>query len=66
VGVVIYVLALIVLVTLAVLAWKAFGPQLRAPSPRRVVGPEDDPDFMWRMKRERRTDGTEPDQRDAQ
>lgn len=63
----IYLLALIVLVTLAVLSWKAFGPQLRAPSaPKRVVGPEDDPDFMWRMKRERRSDGPEPDQRDAQ
>ena len=60
-------MALIVLVTLAVLAWKAFGPQLSAPSPgRRVVGPEDDPDFIWRMSRPRRTDGTEPDKRDPQ
>ncbi|MCX5041758.1 hypothetical protein OG921_00950 [Aldersonia sp. NBC_00410] len=63
----IYLLALIVLVTLAVLSWKAFGPQLRAPSaPKRVVGPEDDPDFIWRMSRPRRTDGTEPDKRDPQ
>ncbi|MFC4605122.1 hypothetical protein [Rhodococcus kronopolitis] len=49
----IYLLALIGLVTLAVLLWKAFGPDLRPPAGR-VVGPDDDPEFLWRMSRPNR------------
>lgn len=46
----IYLLALIGAVTLAVLLWKAFGPGTRATT--RVLGPDDDPEFLWRMSRE--------------
>ncbi|WP_280396921.1 hypothetical protein [Nocardia carnea] len=64
-----YVLALIVIVVLAVLCWKAFGPgrPTSAPGParKRVLGPDDDPEFLWRISHPRhRTDGdpesTEP------
>jgi hypothetical protein len=48
---VIYLLALIGLVTLAVLLWKAFGPDTQAPPAGRVVGPDDDPEFLWQMNR---------------
>ncbi|MQY30228.1 hypothetical protein [Nocardia aurantia] len=62
-----YLLALIAIVSVAVLCWKAFGPERarrigagRAPSRRnRIIGPDDDPDFLWRISRPRR-DG-EPD-----
>ncbi len=46
----IYLLALIGLVTLAVLLWKAFGPDLQKPDGR-VIGPDDDPDFLWQVDR---------------
>jgi len=59
---VIYLLAFIGLVTLAVLFWKAFGPTattaVRGRSDSkvgrvgRVVGPDDDPEFLWRVDRE--------------
>ncbi|GAA5044438.1 hypothetical protein [Nocardia callitridis] len=53
-----YLLALIAIVAIAVLCWKAFGPQrvggTREPSrsplrkrDRRVLGPDDDPEFLW-------------------
>lgn len=62
----IYVLALIGLITVAVLLWKAFGPQLNAPKggggSGRALGPDDDPDFLWRLSREKRHNGSdEPD-----
>ncbi|MEE2034800.1 hypothetical protein [Rhodococcus chondri] len=55
-----YLLAIIGAVTLAVLLWKGFGPDLNRPSTR-VVGPDDDPEFLWKVDREvhkRRGDGT--------
>ncbi|MDI9897698.1 hypothetical protein QM797_23510 [Rhodococcus sp. IEGM 1381] len=57
----IYILALIGLVAVVVLFWKAFGPSAGA-APTRTVGPDDDPDFLWRINREARRggkDGTE-------
>src|SRR5699024_5678829 len=46
--VVIYVLALIGAVTLAVLAWRAFGPD---PAPgARGYGPDDDPEFLRSLR----------------
>ncbi|BAW03881.1 conserved hypothetical protein [Nocardia seriolae] len=42
------------------LCWKAFGPQRSAgtgPAParrNRVIGPEDDPDFLAKLSREHR------------
>lgn len=55
----IYLLALIGLVTLAVLLWKAFGPDLQRPTGR-VQGPDDDPEFLWKVDRQnhRRTGDT--------
>ncbi|CAM2841757.1 hypothetical protein RHDE110596_03610 [Prescottella defluvii] len=57
----IYLLAFIGLITLAVLFWKAFGPTATTadrgggrPAGRtgRAVGPDDDPEFLWRVDRE--------------
>lgn len=45
----IYVLALIGLVTLAVLFWRAFGPDAGVSAPGRAVGPDDDPEFLRRI-----------------
>ncbi|MFF0815865.1 hypothetical protein ACFYVR_12055 [Rhodococcus sp. NPDC003318] len=56
----IYLLALIGLVTVAVLLWKAFGPDSEATGGR-VMGPDDDPEFLWQVDRQnhRRTGGTQ-------
>ncbi|GAA1334411.1 hypothetical protein J7S33_17780 [Saccharothrix algeriensis] len=44
-----YVLALIGALTIAVLLWRAFGPdRVDAPS-RRVVAPDDDPEFLRKL-----------------
>lgn len=66
-----YLLALIAVVAVAVLCWKAFGPEKsagpsathsRPPQRKRVVGPDDDPEFLWRLSRQHRngdSDSTE-------
>lgn len=41
----IWLFALIGVVTVAVLLWRAFGPGSR-PAPRTVVAPDDDPEFL--------------------
>ncbi|BCK58783.1 hypothetical protein [Nocardia wallacei] len=52
-----YLLALIAVVAVAVLCWKAFGPERSrrlgaGPAQRnRIIGPDDDPDFLWRISR---------------
>ncbi|APE38842.1 hypothetical protein BOX37_29490 [Nocardia mangyaensis] len=56
-----YLLALIAIVTVAVLCWKAFGPENpragSGPPPRRpVLGPDDDPEFLWRLGKQHRDD----------
>ncbi|CAL9671307.1 hypothetical protein AB0A74_16565 [Saccharothrix sp. NPDC042600] len=45
-----YVLALIGALTIAVLLWRAFGPDRvdSAPS-RRVIAPDDDPEFLRKL-----------------
>lgn len=56
----IYFLAVVGALTIAVLAWKAFGPQREAVEDQRraPLAPDDDPDFLrqiekqWRQKRE--------------
>ncbi len=57
-----YLVALIAVVTVAVLCWKAFGPQRsnqspRSPRRRQIIGPDDDPDFLWRISRQQHRDG---------
>ncbi len=54
----IYLLALIGLVSVIVLFWKAFGPTVQEPAGR-VGGPDDDPEFLWRMNRDGRRPGTD-------
>ncbi|WP_072804458.1 hypothetical protein [Rhodococcoides yunnanense] len=54
----IYLLALIGLIAVIVLFWKAFGPTTQAPAGK-VVGPDDDPEFLWRMNRDSRRSGTD-------
>ncbi|MET7773826.1 hypothetical protein [Nocardia sp. NPDC005366] len=61
-----YLLALIAVVAVAVLCWKAFGPQGSAERPPvssrrpRIKGPDDDPDFLWRLSRHQHRDGDGP------
>jgi hypothetical protein len=45
-----YLLAVIGALTIAVLLWRAFGPDRvdTAPS-RRIVAPDDDPDFLRKL-----------------
>ncbi|AHH21758.1 hypothetical protein [Nocardia nova] len=57
-----YLLALIAVVAVAVLCWKAFGPERMprigtgrtAGNRRRAIGPDDDPEFLWRISRQHR------------
>ena len=50
-----YLLAVIGALTIAVLLWRAFGPARvdTAPS-RRVVAPDDDPDFLRKLGEQRK------------
>lgn len=48
------------------LAWFTAGRPARpgsgpAPPPRRVVGPDDDPDFLWQIEKKRRRPRPPPD-----
>ena len=61
VSVVIYLLALVGLVTVTVLFWKAFGPVSHASGQPRVTGPDDDPEFLWRLNRQARKSGDTPE-----
>lgn len=55
-----YLLALVGLVTVIVLMWKAFGPNPANRTPvRGVRGPDDDPEFLWNVGRQTRRPGTE-------
>ncbi|MFI9510635.1 hypothetical protein [Nocardia sp. NPDC052566] len=58
-----YLLALIAVVAVAVLCWKAFGPEksagpttppTRSPQRKQIKGPDDDPEFLWRISRQHR------------
>ncbi|MFC8042463.1 hypothetical protein [Nocardia sp. NPDC057353] len=51
-----YLLALIAVVAVAVLCWKAFGPAGSSAPQRRSLGPDDDPEFLWRISRQQRRD----------
>ena len=55
-------LAIIGLITVAVLLWKAFGPQ-RGGHSAPVHGPDDDPEFLWRLQRDaqKRRENENPD-----
>ncbi len=50
-----YVLALIGAITVAVLLWKAFGPERgAAPVRRPSLAPDDDPEFLRRLGERKR------------
>ncbi|MFE4498916.1 hypothetical protein ACFRFQ_03580 [Rhodococcus sp. NPDC056743] len=50
-----YLLALVGLVTLVVLMWKAFGPSPASRIPGGgVKGPDDDPEFLWNVNQQTR------------
>lgn len=58
-----YILALIGLITVAVLLWRAFGPAITGSNTtqgRRPVAPDDDPEFLRRLDREARQRRTDP------
>ncbi|ATL70926.1 hypothetical protein [Nocardia terpenica] len=63
-----YLLALIAVVAVAVLCWKAFGPQRppritagKTARRDRIIGPDDDPEFLWRISRQHRNRDTGSD-----
>ena len=69
-----YLLALIAVVAIVVLCWKAFGPERTAGSPRpsrsplrkrsqRVLGPDDDPEFLWGLSHQHGDGETGPNDR---
>jgi hypothetical protein len=46
----IYLLAVVGALTIAVLMWRAFGPQAAAvPTARKTIAPDDDPDFLRKL-----------------
>lgn len=51
----IWLFALIGVVTVAILLWRAFGPGSR-PEPPRVIAPDDDPDFLRDLDRRKPLD----------
>ncbi len=53
---VLYVLATIGAVTVALLLWKAFGPERTAGQRQPVLGPDDDPEFLRELGRRQRPD----------
>ena len=44
-----YIFAIIGVVALTTLFWRAFGPQSADRSSTRVLGPDDDPEFLRRL-----------------
>lgn len=51
----IYLLAFVGALTIAVLLWRAFGPERVGVSSRRTpVAPDDDPDFLRKLGEEKR------------
>ena len=55
----IYLLAAIGALTVAVLVWRAFAPQQAEYTPgRRTIAPDDDPEFLRKLDEKRRK-GTE-------
>lgn len=52
-----YLFALVALVAITALCWRAFGPERASQIPRsrrsgrRVLGPDDDPEFLRRLDR---------------
>lgn len=59
----IYLLAAVGAVTIAVLLWRAFGPQAAEVSQRRSapLAPDDDPDFLRTLDERRRKTGGDED-----
>lgn len=50
----IYLLAAIGALTIAVLLWRAFGPERVGVSSHRSVAPDDDPDFLRQLGEQQR------------
>ena len=46
----IYLVVFLVIATLVYVGWRAARAQSTKP-PTRVIGPDDDPDFLWRIGR---------------
>lgn len=58
----VYLLAAVGAVTIAVLLWRAFGPQTAEVGNRRrsSIAPDDDPDFLRKLDEKRRRDDDTP------
>lgn len=59
----VYLLAAVGALTIAVLMWRAFGPQPADVSQRRrtAIAPDDDPDFLRKLDENRRKDRKDED-----
>ena len=57
-----YVLAAVGALTIAVLMWRAFGPQTADVAQRRrsPIAPDDDPDFLRKLDERRKRDEDNP------
>lgn len=47
-----YLLLILVLGALVYVGWRTIRAQAGQPKPNRVIGPDDDPDFLWRLGRD--------------
>jgi hypothetical protein len=47
---VLYLLLLVILATLVYVGWRMYRASASRPKTR-VIGPDDDPDFLWRLGR---------------
>jgi hypothetical protein len=56
-----YLLAAIGAITLALLVWRAFGPQHVGVASRRAVAPDDDPEFLRRLGEQTRRRDEDPE-----
>ncbi|WP_436492550.1 hypothetical protein [Actinokineospora sp. HUAS TT18] len=57
----IYLLAVVGALTIAVLLWRAFGPQAaEVPSRRTTLAPDDDPDFLRKLDQKKPRPDDEP------
>jgi len=50
---VLFLLVLIGVATIIAVVWAASGPPHRRPAPRRVLAPDDDPEFLRRLNQRR-------------
>lgn len=67
-------LLIILIIVAVVLLWKAFGPGSHRQTtgaqkqqlPREVMGPDDDPDFLWKLQKQQHDERKRREQQEKQ